>query len=374
MTMASNGSPPVGPSVPGMLLVVFVAIAALFAIDTFLARVEKSESQDEAKQLLEQGQRLVQQGRNIEAIDRFRSALSVSRGNPEAQLALAGALLRVGRLTDAETLLKENLQRNATDGAANLTMARVLAAQGRAAEAASYYHQAIYGRWKQDAAAHRVRVRFELIDLLVQQGANREVLAELLPLQDEAPDDLQTRKRIARLYLAAGSPSRARGLFREILRQQPQDFEAYAGLGEAEFAGGNYRTARSNFLVALRLRPGDAEAQKRMEACEAVLALDPTRRGLSTAERFRRSMKLVELTIESVNRCVGTPPPEDMHDLDERARQALKRRVSSARLDEATETNLELTEQLWQARTKACRESPSESEEPLALVIARLAQ
>ncbi len=269
---------------------------------------------------------------------------------------------------------KKCLQRNATDGAANLTMARVMLKQGRSAEATSYYHQAIYGKWKQDAESNRVQVRFELIDLLVQQGADREVLAELLPLQDEAPDDIQMRKRIARLYLSAGSPSRALDLFKDILRQQPQDFDAYAGLGEAEFARGNYRNARTDFKVALRLNPADEEIRQRLGVSETVLALDPTQRGLSTVGRYRRSIKLVELALEGMNRCVGTSPPAAVSDLAEKAKQALMRRVSSARQEEVTETNLELAEQLWRTRTKECRQSPSESEEPLVLVIAKLAQ
>jgi len=114
-----------GPSLMGTLVLVFLAIAALGAIDTFLAKVEETEGQDEARRLLVEGQRLVQQGHDAEAIDKFRSALSVSRGNQEAQLGLARALLEVGRLTDAETSIQEMLQRNATDGAANVTMARV---------------------------------------------------------------------------------------------------------------------------------------------------------------------------------------------------------------------------------------------------------
>lgn len=372
--MASSGSSPVGPQFLGTLTLVFVAIAALFAVDTFLARVERSEGQAEARRLLQQGQLLAQQGRNGEAIDRFRSALSVARGNQEAQLSLTKALFAVGRLSDAETLLKEMLQRNPTDGAVNLTMARVLVREGRAAEATSFYHQAIYGTWKQDAVANRIKVRFELIDLLVQRGANREVLAELLPLQDEAPDDLQTRKRIARLYLSAGSPSRAREIFRDMLRQQPQDFDAYAGLGEAEFAQGNYRTARTDFLAASRLNPADEEIRKRLGVCETVLVLDPTQRGLSTAERYRRSLKLIELALDGMNRCVAAPPPEAARDLAGKAQQTLKRRVNSARQDEVTETNLELAEQLWDMRMKECRQGPADSEEPLALVIARLAQ
>ncbi len=358
----------------GTFVLVFLAIAALAATDTFLAKVERTEGQAEARRLLIEGQRLVQQGSDAEAIDKFRSALSVSRGNQEAQLGLARALLAVGRVTDAETLLQEMLQRNATDGAANLTMARVMLKEGRTAEATSYYHQAIYGRWNQDAQASRVKVRFELIDMLVQQRADREVLAELLPLQDEAPDDIQTRKRIARLYLLAGSPSRALDLFKDILRQQPQDFDAYAGLGEAEFARGNYRTARTDFRAALRLNPEDEEIQKRLGVCETVLTLDPTQRGLSSAEQYRRSLKLLELASDAMHRCVGAPPPETAHGLAEKAGQALKRRAGYSRQEEVTETNLELAEQLWQARQKQCKQAPAEAEEPLALVIAKLAQ
>ncbi len=363
-----------GQSLLGTFGMVILAIAALAAIDTFLAKLERTEGQAEAKRLLIQGEQLVQQGRNAEAIDRFRSALSVSRGNPEVQLGLARALLAVGRLTDAERLLQEMLQRNATDGAANLTMARVMLKEGRSAEATSYYHQAIYGRWKQDAMANRVRVRLELIDQLVKEGADREVLAELLPLQDEAPKDLQTRKRIAQLYLKAGSPARALDLFREILRQQPKDFDARVGLGEAEFARGNYLTAQTMFLDALRLNPADEDLRTRLGVCETVLALDPTRRGLSTAERYRRSLKLVELALEEMSRCVVTPSPVTAHDLADKAGQALTRRVSSVRQEEVTETNLELAEQLWQAREPNCPKSPSGSEEPLALVMARLTQ
>jgi tetratricopeptide (TPR) repeat protein len=358
----------------GTFVLVFLAIAALAAIDTFLAKVERTEGQDEARRLLIEGQRLVKQGRDAEAIDKFRSALSVSRGNQEAQLGLAQALLAVGRLTDAETLLQEMLQRNATDGAANLTMARVMVKEGRSVEATSYYHQAIYGRWKEDAQPNRVQVRFELIDVLVRQNADREVLAELLPLQDEAPKDFQTRKRIARLYLSAGSPSRALDVFKDILRQQPQDFDAYTGLGEAEFARGNYRTARTDFRAALRLNPEDEEIQKRIGVCETVLALDPTQRGLGDAERYRRSLRLIKLASDAMNRCVVATPPETAHDLAQKAGQALKQRVGSSRQEEVTERNLELAEQLWQTRTKECRQGPTESEEPLALVIARLAQ
>ncbi len=61
--MATNQSQSSGPSLMGTFALVFLAIAALAAIDTFLAKVERTEGQDEARRLHIEGQRLVQQGR-----------------------------------------------------------------------------------------------------------------------------------------------------------------------------------------------------------------------------------------------------------------------------------------------------------------------
>lgn len=363
-----------GPSFLGTFALALLAMAALFAIDTFLARVEQSESRTEAARLFEEGRRLVQQGDNLEAIDRFRTALSISRGNREYQLALARALLAASRLADAGAVLTEMLQQDSTDGPANLIMARVLLKQGKIAEVSSYYHRAIYGQWKEDAAGSRVKVRFELIDFLVQQDAKKDLLAELLSLQDEAPADIETRKRTARLYLLAGSPSHASEMFREVLRRQPQDPDAYSGLGEAELAKGNCRTAQAEFLIASRLKPNDAETRKRLALCNEILALDPMQRGLSSSERYRRSLRLVGLSLDVVNQCVGASPPQAVRELVDKANRVLKRRVKAYQQDDATETNIELAEQLWQARTKHCKQAITAPEEPLALVLAKAAQ
>ena len=56
------------------------------------------------------------------------------------------------------------------------------------------------------------------------------------------------------------------------------------------------------------------------------------------------------------------------------ANKALKARVAELRQSAATETNLDLTEQLWQARGKDCGPSAPASDDPLALVLAKIAQ
>ncbi len=345
------------PSFLGTFVLVFAAMGALFAIDTFLENAEQAANRSEAQRLFREGGRLESQGRLTEAIDRFSSALSNARGDRQYQLALAQAQLAAGRIPEAEANLTELLARDSTDGAANLTLARLLVKEGKIPKAISYYHRAIYGQWGQDADGNRVRARFELVDLLTKQDAKRELLAELLPLQDAAPADLDTRVRIGRLFLAAGAPNRAADAFRSILRHWPDNPDAYAGFGEAEFKLGNYRAAQADFVAASRLRPGDQGISAQLELCGRVLELDPMRRGIGPREQLQRSRKLVELTLEAVRRCGGAAGPQETP-------------KPAADFD----ANLTLAERLWQSRRNECGPAASPQDQALALVMAKLAQ
>jgi tetratricopeptide (TPR) repeat protein len=174
------------------------------------------------------------------------------------------------------------------------------------------------------------------------------------------------------LFLLAGSPARAAVLFRAALHDAPSNADACAGLGETEFAQGNYRAAQRDFQTALRLAPGDQAARKGLDLSNELLALDPTLRNLSQEERFRRSLNLLELTRDEASRCAGANPAPQLRTLLDTASQALKAHVSAARRADASESNLDLAEQLW-ARRKECQPSPA-TETPLALVMARIAQ
>ena len=90
-------------------------------------------------------------------------------------------------------------------------------------------------------------------------------------------------------------------------------------------------------------------------------------------ERFSRSLKLVELTLGETSRCIGQNPSPELQGLLDEAAKALKAHVSAAHQSEVADSNLDLAEQLWQARKKECK-SPPAADSPLALVLARLAQ
>lgn len=352
-----------GASVFGTLGLVVVAILGLSAVDTFLARMERNENRAEADRLRTSGEALMQQGKPAAAAAQFKAALAVERESPKAWLALGQAELAAGEYAEAEATLAELLRRDSTSGEANLTLARVLVKEGRIPEAVSTYHRSIYGHWDNQAETNRVAVRKELVALLAQHGSKEELLADLLPLLDVAEDNLEERKHLGDLFLKAGSSQRAAEVFREVLRGHPQDADAYDGLGQAEFLRGNYLTALGDFETASNLRPLDKDISARLRLCSEVLALDPMRRGIGPEEQYRRSVKMLEMATAAVDRCGGAVPPDIQ-----------KAKAKPGHISEAVEENLKLAEDLWKIREQGCKQAPSEEEEPLRLVLARIAQ
>ncbi len=358
----------------GTFAIVLAAIGALFVIDTLLVEKERAERRSEARQLFEEGLRLQRDGNAHDAVDRLRVAFADERENSAYQRALAAAELAAGKVSDAETVLTDRLQRDPVDAAASLIMARALVREHKFTQAISFYHRAIYGRWDDDRMGNRVQARFELVDLLAARSSRQELLAELLPLQSEAPGDVPTRKRIARLFIAAGSPARAIDLFRDILRREGSDADAYAGIGEAEFQRGNYRAARGGFLSAIGLRPQSPEIKARLALCNQVLALDPTQRGIGTTEQYRRSMSVLRVALESAAGCAESASVQPLQVLADTVRTALIRRVPASRLHEAAESNLDLATRFWQARRRDCAGPVADSARAMELVLEKSAQ
>src|SRR5215472_8239758 len=127
-----------GRSFLGTVGLVFLAIAALFALDMFLAGMERAETGVEAARLFQQGEALMGQGKNPEAINRIEDAILIERGNRVFRRTLAQAQLAAGMTTNAEATLAELLQSDSSDGFASLLMGRVLVNEGRVPEAISY--------------------------------------------------------------------------------------------------------------------------------------------------------------------------------------------------------------------------------------------
>jgi len=352
--------------------IILAAVVVLLAFDTALARVDVKGRQSYAAREFVAGERLLAEGKSEEAIEHLRTASTLDGDNSAYGTALAQAILVDGQPSAAEQILLPLLERNPTDGAANLAMARVLAKQGRDAQAKSYYHRAIYGLWPLSAEATRTIARFELIDLLARTNAKQELLSELLPIQDDSTNDAAQRKRIARLFVVAGSPSRAVPILREVLRRDSQDADAYVALAEAALSLGDFAAARTNLLAAQKLTPADSSTlQARIILTDSVIALDPTQRGLSLGEQLRRSRNLVQITLASARSCLAAQAPQVAAALDS-SRMLLVTPSGAEGQRQAIEQSLLLAEQLWGLRRTRC--APERQDGALALVHNRIAQ
>lgn len=358
---------------PRTLALVFGAMLGLFVLTTFVARWYERQREVRAERYFSSGTRLAGRGRERQAIEEFRSALAVSRGNARYRLAIAQALFKLRRLDEAAIYFHELLETDPGDGLANLMLARIAANEAKMETAVNYYHRAIFGYWRERPEQNRMEARWELVSLLAMRGANKQVIAELLELADQAPNDANVRKRVARMLLQYGSATQSAELLREVLRQNRRDAVAQAGLGEAELALENYAAAQSAFRRAVREDPRDQASRKALDLVDDILELDPTLRGLSSEDRYRRSRTLVERALTSLDQCLATQkaPPVSAQRLAERAAKSLARRRRPSRMGDAAESGIALAEQLWTARGQTC--GPGSSGDPaVARVLERL--
>ncbi len=372
-----------GPTL-GLIAMIVIAIAGLTALDVFLEKTQQAEIESSAQRFYLEGRRLLRQGKAEQAVEQLRRAHALVRENPNYELELINALMAAGKIDEAEPLMNDILQREPNDGRTNLIAARLSVRKGRTADAEAYYHRAIYGEWPDSsgnaddggqAAQYRIVARMELIDFLVANGKKQELLAELLPLQEEAGNDPVIEKKLAHLFLIAGSPSRAAEVYHALIQQDPRDAEAYAGLGEAELEQGRYQEAKGAFIKAVAYKPDDPSFRQGMQLANTLTALDPTPRQLSSAEKYRRSLHILDLSRARLERCIASHPTVSSNETEQLLKAALdglSQKVPVQMTNEVAEETLGLAEKIWEARIKACGASTSAEEERLRLIMERL--
>lgn len=335
---------------PAKLLVgLLSALVVLAVIGGFLSYYYRSERAGRAQHFYARGNELMQKELYAEAIEQYRNALSISHSSQYRQ-ALAMALVKAGSFKEASIYLKELLNSQPAGASANLGMARVAVQEGGIDDAVNYYHHAIYGSWPADAERNRLAVRIELIQALGQAGRLQQAQAELLSLVAAAPGDLSVKKQIAPLLLQYGLYKEAADFWRDITARDRQDEQGFAGLGEADYALADYPAARAALLAALRLNPNDTAVQKRLDACNQIMTLDPTRRGLAGAERYQRSQEVLARVLDALDKC----SPADAADLMETARKSAAKRGRPRSYGDATDDNISTAVKLWQAGTQSC--------------------
>jgi CIC family chloride channel protein len=351
--------------VPGMIAALLVLVFLIGILHYFY----RSQRGERADQYFKNGSELLLQGRNQEAVEQFRNALSISRDNQQYRLSLGLTLAKEGQTAEGSVYLNEVLKRDPNSGAPNLGLARIAAARGKTSDAIMYYHRAIYGTWAAGEESNRLEARFELAGYLKKSGLQKEAIAELLAALEQARNNDAAKKRIGRLVLEYGSPRQAADVFREILRTNPRDPRTWASLGTSELAQEDYVDARTAFRNAARFDPTDDQSKKQLELTDRILALDPNAAGLRAAGRYQRSVEILTGALQMIEQCpaAGNNPAVDQ------ARKDLAHRARRAEIDDATDMNLGLAVRLWKS-TKTLCPSQQQKDEALDQVLARLAR
>lgn len=361
----------------GLTLAVGAVIAALAAADVSLEKTEQAEAAKSARRAERNGHQLLARGQPAEAVDAFRKAHALERDNAGYELDLIQALMAANKLQEAEPLMSEILEEESNDGQANLVAARLASKQGHINSADSYYHRAIYGDWHGHVAEHQIEVRMELIDFLIAHGKQDELLAELLPLEEEAAKDTSLQPKLAKLFLAAGSPTRAEGMYRELIKREPRNGSYYAGLGEAELDLGNFRAAHTAFAAAVARDGNNPTWRERLSLATDLNNLDPTARWLSATDKYSRSIKILQLATTDLQQCITNHPElatDDAKQLVSDAQAALAAKPPENPTNEMAEGALSLAEHVWRTRTSLCGNSTAADEESLRLIMDKLAK
>jgi CBS domain-containing protein len=343
-----DGAPPAprdGTPVKVLLTVVIAGVSGLFLLGVLLAQHYYSVRVESAAAAFRAGTALVAGGRDTEAVERFRSALSLD-GRPDYRHALALALARSGRDAEALTYLSEVLRLSPDDGPANLAAARIARAAGETAHAADLYRRALAGSWPAGSIAGRRDATFESAELFAQEGDVRQAAGQLLQLAGTEKDPA-TLKRIGQRLLALDAPEQATQVFRQVTQGAPGDIEAHIGLGQTALARSDYRGARAEFQRVLALAPGSVEGQAGAALAEQVLSLDPTTRGLSSRDRYERAHALLVATVAVVESCPATSPPGEAAALAADAKRLLATNARRGAVGEATDLIVQCAMALW---------------------------
>jgi hypothetical protein len=140
---------------------------------------------------------------------------------------------------------------------------------------------------------------------------------------------------------------------------------------------GQYRAARAAFVSASVYNPSDALVRQRMELSNTLARIDPTPRGLTSIEKYRSSLEILQMAESALQPCAAQHEPAASDDLEQLltdAKNATPGQIPAHVTNEMSEQVLALAQKLWQARVKFCGAANSTAEEPLRLIMAKLAE
>jgi len=264
----------------------------------------------------------------------YRAALHYARENPAYLMGLARSLVALQRTQEAEPYLLSLWEQHPEDGAVNLELARVYAQSGETEKAMRYYHNAIYGIWKENPDAERRQARLELVDFFLRRGAREQAQAELIAMASNLPDDVSLRLMTGGLFLEVGDYVHALQQYKAVIRMDPNNDAALAGAGRASFELANYAGAQNYLQRAVAGNPHDQASADLLKTTSLILKLDPFTRRASSAARVRSALDAFSAASQRLQSCISSQPPNgSLQDLSTKL-NSIKPRLNVRRLEQ----------------------------------------
>ncbi len=240
------------------------------------------------------------------AVAYFRTSLFYDPRNQQYSLHLADALAQANHIDQALNYYLGLWQNQPSYGLVNLQIARLYARKGDAVQAERYFNGAVFGDWPESADENRRTASLELIHFYLDRGDTGHAESQLILLSGNLPEDPEMHTQVAQLYTRVGDDQRALIQYREAMRLKPGYLPAIQGAAEAAFRMGDFRAADSFLVRALRVDPSNVSCKKLLAVVQGVSALNPYERGISEAERIKRTLRAFEIIGSRLESCGNT--------------------------------------------------------------------
>ena len=201
------------------------------------------------------GYELAAQGRSMEAIEHYQTAIEINPNYAEAQYNLGIALAAQGRLDEAIEHYQKAIQINPDDYEAQYNLGIVLATQGRLDEAIEHYQKAI--QINPDHVGAQNNLGYEL----AAQGRSVEAIEHYERAIQINPRDAYAHNNLAHELAAQGRPVEAIEHYQAAIQIDPYDAYAHGSLANVLAAQGRLDEAIGHYKLAIETNTNYFEAQ-----------------------------------------------------------------------------------------------------------------
>jgi tetratricopeptide (TPR) repeat protein len=243
-----------------------------------------------AEEQFRRGAHLLRNGQTLAAMPILLGAMVSDPGHFEAHHALGSALLQVGRLADASTILSQAVTLRPGSAAAWGDLATAYDRQNLHPQAIAAYHRAVELAPKSDGMLRR------LGELCVLYSRTEEASDCFERAAAVKPETTNARLYRSDASLLRGDLPNAERWAREAVASEPASAAAQGTLGGLLYAQGHFEEAAEHFETALRLDPKAARCWDGLVHCRTFSQSDKAvlermravleRGGLTDAERM----------------------------------------------------------------------------------------